>query len=65
MTYQQRRDELFELGWRARERGECREANPHARAGLDERQDFRFWDHGWVAADDEIAMDKKYGADRD
>lgn len=59
------RDEQFELGWRARERGDARENNPHARASGPEMQEFRWWDHGWVAADDEAAMDKKYGADRD
>jgi hypothetical protein len=57
--------EVREQGWRARERGECRESNPFARASGRESQEFGWWDCGWVMADEDIELDRQYQWDEE
>ena len=57
--------EVREQGWRARERGECRESNPFARASGPKSREFEWWDFGWVSADEDIKLDRQHQWDED
>ncbi len=59
IPYYQPRFDASEAGWRARERGDSRDSNPHARGAGRESVAFQWWDSGWIAADEEIQMEKE------